>query len=46
LDALPEARYTVAVLTVGVLISGSGTNLQAILDRVADGLAAGALSAS
>jgi phosphoribosylglycinamide formyltransferase 1 len=25
------------VLTVGVLVSGSGTNLQAILDRVADG---------
>jgi len=25
------------VLTVGILISGSGTNLQAILDRVADG---------
>jgi len=25
------------VLTIGVLISGSGTNLQAILDRVADG---------
>ena len=25
------------MLTVGVLISGSGTNLQAILDRVADG---------
>jgi phosphoribosylglycinamide formyltransferase-1 len=25
------------VLTVGVLISGSGTNLQALLDRVADG---------
>jgi phosphoribosylglycinamide formyltransferase-1 len=25
------------VVTVGVLISGSGTNLQAILDRVADG---------
>jgi folate-dependent phosphoribosylglycinamide formyltransferase PurN len=37
LDALPEPRYTVAVLTVGVLISGSGTNLHAILDRVADG---------
>jgi phosphoribosylglycinamide formyltransferase-1 len=26
-----------AVLTVGILASGSGTNLQAILDRVADG---------
>lgn len=26
-----------AVLTVGVLISGSGTNLQALLDRIADG---------
>jgi phosphoribosylglycinamide formyltransferase-1 len=25
------------VLTVGVLVSGSGTNLQAIIDRVADG---------
>jgi folate-dependent phosphoribosylglycinamide formyltransferase PurN len=25
------------VLAVGVLISGSGTNLQAILDRIADG---------
>ena len=37
MDALPEARYTVAVLTVGVLISGSGTNLQAILDGVAEG---------
>ena len=37
MDALPEPRYTVAVLTVGVLISGSGTNLQAILDRVGDG---------
>ena len=37
MDGLHEARYTGAVLTVGVLISGSGTNLQAILDRVADG---------
>ena len=34
----PRCRgYTTRVLTLGVLASGSGTNLQAILDRVADG---------
>ena len=27
------------MVTAGVLISGSGTNLQAILDRIADGIA-------
>ena len=33
-----DDEATAAPLKIGVLISGSGTNLQAIIDRIADGL--------
>lgn len=33
-----DDEVTAAPLKIGVLISGSGTNLQAIVDRIADGL--------
>jgi phosphoribosylglycinamide formyltransferase-1 len=37
LSAVTRVAKDAAVVTVGVLVSGSGTNLQAILDRIADG---------